>query len=287
MVFRRRYARRSTRYRRRPTRRIPRRTTRRPATRTRRSGYRSRRALLNITSKKKQDNMAPYNQATSSLGAVTIAGNVGAIFVWCATARDRVSEVNDPTASSVRQTDLCYMRGLKENINLGTDSGASWRWRRICFDVKSTFGFVTSNETSNGWTRYLNNINGTPSASELSALLFKGTESVDWYDPFTAKVDTQRVRIHYDKMRILSSGNSTGRYFKSKHWYPMNQNLQYANDENGESEDGSIFCSESRVGMGNYYVVDFFDCIDNTTGSSGANSNLRFGPEATLYWHER
>jgi hypothetical protein len=287
MASRRRYVR-STRPRRRFTRRTSRRTIR--STRSRRPARRmmSRKRILNISTNKKRDNMAPFaadsTGTSGGVGPVTIAGSTGGVFIYCATARDRVSAVGDGTASSVRQNDMVYMRGLKESIFMSTSTPASWRWRRICFDLKNTFAFNDALQTSAGWTRYLWNSAGTTRASSLNLLIFEGQSGVDWFDPFTAKLDTSRVKVMYDKTRVLNSGNSLGRFYRYKHWYPMNKNLQYGNDENGEAESGDIYASNTRFGMGNFYVVDLFDCTDTSTNPG---SSLTFSPEATLYWHEK
>nr|QXN75568.1 MAG: capsid protein [Genomoviridae sp.]QXN75572.1 MAG: capsid protein [Genomoviridae sp.]QXN75576.1 MAG: capsid protein [Genomoviridae sp.]QXN75578.1 MAG: capsid protein [Genomoviridae sp.]QXN75580.1 MAG: capsid protein [Genomoviridae sp.] len=287
MVFRRSYAR-STRNRRRTTRRVPRRTTRRVISRRRpmRNRYRSRRALLNITSKKKQDNMQPFyttdGGTTGGSAIINITGNQGGQFIWCATARDRING-SDPTASATRESDLVFMRGLKEKIFISTTTPTSWRWRRICFAIKGTpFGFATGLQTSNGWSRMLWNRAGTTDAGTMNALVFKGVQNVDWNDLFTAKVDTQRVNLFYDKTRVLSSGNQQGKFFQDNRWYPMNKNLLYNNDENGEGEIDATFSVFSKPGMGDYYVMDLFDAAGGASGDS-----LQFRPEATLYWHEK
>lgn len=253
----------------------------------------SRRRVLNISSNKKRDNMAPFaatgaTGVTGAIGPALVPGNTGGVYLWCATARDRLSGVGDPNASSVRTTDSTYMRGLKEKIFFQTNTPASWRWRRICFEIKNSFTFTHDLESSNGWTRYLWNSAGTARTTDITTLIFEGAQNVDWIDVFTAKVDTSRVKIHRDFTRVLSSGNQNGKFFQDNRWYAMNKTLLYANDENGEAESSDKYASNGRFGMGNYFVVDFFDCTDTSVdGSSAATSTLAFRPEATLYWHEK
>lgn len=226
------------------------------------------------------------NDGTATVpGPLTINGNQPMMLLWCATARDRVSNVGRDNASSVRESDLVYMRGLKEKINIVTTTQASWHWRRICFTAKGVNQFLTAVdalETSAGWVRLLTNINNTTSGNNILGYVFKGTQGVDWYDAFTAKVDTNRVSIKYDQTRNFSSGNAQGRYFKHKNWFPMNQNLMYSNDEAGESESNDNHSTLGRAGMGDYYVLDFITCA---TGQSA--DTMLFTPEATLYWHEK
>lgn len=137
-------------------------------------------------------------------------------------------------------------------------------------------------ETSRGWNRLLVNSTASTTAQSLYGILFQGTQSVDWQDVFTAKVDTGRVTLKSDRTRILASGNSKGRFFKFNQWYPMNKNLLYANDENGESETLDVLSTTAKAGMGDFYVVDIF----NSNGGTSSDL-LDFNPEATLYWHEK
>lgn len=176
------------------------------------------------------------------------------------------------------------MRGLKERVILTPSNDTSWRWRRICFTIKGDlFGPIGNRiETSRGWNRLLVNSAGSTTAQSLFGVLFQGTQSVDWLDVFTAKVDTGRVTLKSDITRILASGNSKGRFHRFNLWYPMNKNLVYANDENGEGETLDVISTTSKAGMGDYYVVDFFNANGGT-----ASDVLDFNPEATLYWHEK
>lgn len=283
----------------RPRRRYSRRRTRRstaPRRRYRRTSGRasrlmsrtSRRRILNIASKKKQDNMlatrldAGGNNPT--VGAFTIPGT-GGQFLWSPTIRDRASGAtpSDPTSVSVRESDICYMRGLRESIIFASNSAASWRWRRVCFTCKGLpFGPQVALETNNGWTRLLWNIAGTGVLSTAVDTVFRGTQGIDWVDFFVAKVDTNRVKVYSDTLRTFSSGNQAGKYFKDKKWYPMNENLVYNNDERGEGETATTASTTGRAGMGDYYIMDLFDCT-----TLAAADTLFFQPEATLYWHEK
>ncbi len=121
-----------------------------------------------------------------------------------------------------------------------------------------------------------------PTHSPPPTPIFRGTQGIDWVDFFVAKPDTNRIKVYSDTLRTFQSGNQSGRYFKSQKWYPMNENLVYGNDERGETEDPVIYSTAGRQGMGDYYIMDFFDC---TTFASA--DTLFFQPEATLYWHEK
>lgn len=291
MAFRRSYARRTSRRRvtRRP-RRSARRTVRRPIGRRSIMRRTSTRRILNIASTKKQDNMISFvtNAAgvpTSGVGRYGLAGDQVGQFVWCATARDRIG-TGDATATSLRNSDVCYMRGLKEKILISTTGGSAWRWRRICFTAKGLVppsGTVDSLEVSpNGWVRLMANQWTSALGNGFNSLIFKGTAGLDWTDVFTAKVDTSRVTIKFDKTFVVSSGNANGIVRNFNLWHPMNQNLVYDNDENGESEINSTRSTSSKAGMGDYYVIDYFVSVD-----ASASQLLYISPQATLYWHEK
>lgn len=248
----------------------------------------SKRRILNASSRKKQDNMLNFVTNDSSTGTVApfiVAANVGATFLWRATGRDRVTNPSDATANSSRETDVVYMRGLREKIFLATNDAEAWRWRRVCFTAKGTqlFPLPTALKSANGWLRQLRNFNGTTNGSAVTSIIFRGAQNVDWFDVFTAKLDTNVITVKYDRTRVLASGNNTGKMFQSTLWHPMNQNLVYFNDENGPTEDAATFSAPGKAGMGDYYVVDFFDCRFNTS----TTTTLTFSPEATLYWHEK
>lgn len=249
----------------------------------------SRRRILNISSKKKSDTMLSYFQPQTgnpTIGAgVNLSGDKTFYGVWCATARDLTSGSNLPGNTSLRTSDVCYMRGLKERINFSTDTGASWRWRRICLTRKGAWvGSNTELEVSpQGWTRYIYDQTNLPGQlSVITTDLFKGFQGRDWSDPFTAALDTDRQTIMYDRVSTMSSGNSAGKYFQKKLWHPMNKNLVYSNDEEGDSMSPDIRSTTGRAGMGDYYVVDIIQCV---TGA--AADHMTFNPEATLYWHEK
>lgn len=271
------------------------------------------RKILNLTAIKKKDTMLNW---TNSTGATQVGGatyssdpavitggansNQGAVFLWCATARDSsVSNTNNNATkymTASRTARSCYMVGLSENIEIQCNNGMPWQWRRVCFTMKglplvaintapgSVFNDVL--ETSNGYMRVMNQVNGNPGLDPqyaLFAALFKGQVNSDWVDLMTAPVDTNRVTIKYDKVVSLSSGNEDGFIRRYKRWHPMRKTLVYNDDEVG----GGMFTTQKSVfgkaGMGDYYVVDIF----RARQGSSATDQLSVRPESTLYWHER
>lgn len=283
------------------------------------------RKLLSVTSHKKKDTMAQWtntlNDGTSTVvgmqqGAAyvrarppvgTLGVPFGGFFWWDATAR--ASLTNDTGGKpnifdeSTRTSTTCFMRGLRERIDIETSNAKPWRWRRVCitthdslFDSPSDPAFVIpyngSLLTSNGYGRPWYNAytlagdTGVPEMSVLRnsmfSLIFAGTLG-DWNDIHTAKLDTRRVTVKYDKTRIIRSGNDSGVMKTYHHWHPMNKNLVYDDDESGGSKDQSTLSVTSKAGMGNYIVLDFFFCQEG-----GVETDLlKVASSTTLYWHEK
>jgi len=285
--------------RRRTIRRRPRRVTRRtrktaPRYRTRKTRMMSRKRVLNITSEKKHDNMLPVSftptGSSASAGGYTVTGNSSAFMIWCPSYRDRIA--TDPTGVSTRANDTVFMRGLKESITIrtsgvgSTGNAASWLWRRILFTAKGLQQLlgtsVDHSFTSSGYVRFLANHNGTTFASNVSDLLFQGVINTDWLDIMTAKTDTTRLNVIYDKTTRLVPQSAARQYWKYKRWHPFNKNLVYANEENGSTETNSGYSTLGKPGMGDIYVVDMFQCASNDVSDT-----IFFSPEACLYWHEK
>ncbi|QCX29474.1 capsid protein [Plant associated genomovirus 5] len=255
----------------------------------------SKRRILNITSEKKRDTMRVYtNVVTPRDDAGTTYDAKPAIleaftgtsttpnlytFLWCATAR-----------VAINSTDVCdrndpytYMRGLKERIEIPS-SGAPWQWRRICFTKKGSF-YPTTNSfrayqfTSDGSVRVVNQITN----GYLYGELLDGVVGKDSIDPFSAKLNNQLLDIKYDKTISIQSGNDKGCLQVFKRWHPMNKTLLYQDEENGGDFNTAAYSTQSRQGMGDYYVVD----IIQSGGGATKTDQLSFNPQATLYWHEK
>lgn len=259
----------------------------------------TKRKILNITSRKKRDTMLPFSGITPTqangtpvAGAAVMNGSFGTYIIgWIATARDQTQSSTLPQGSvgdeATRTATTCYMRGLKESIQVQTSSGVAWEWRRICFKYRGSAVVsdqVANNlflENSNGWVRATNIL--SQNTGVLQSLLFKGSQGVDWQDFFTAPVDTRRVDLAYDKRTIIESGNANGLIRTYSRWHPMNKNLVYNDDENGGDEFTPVVSVSDKRGMGDYYVIDIIRAASGATSSD----QMSFAPEATLYWHEK
>jgi len=183
----------------------------------------SRKKILNITSEKKRDNMIPVSYTPSggspSPGGYTLTGNTTSFMVWNASYRARNIGL-DPNSTANREDDTVFLRGLRESITLQTSGivsggvAASWLWRRLVFTAKGLYqaldGAVDQSLTSNGYVRFLANHNGTTYASAISSAIFQGTINVDWVDVMTAKTDSTRFNILYDKVTRLNPQSLVG-----------------------------------------------------------------------------
>lgn len=260
----------------------------------------TKRKILNFTSTKKKDNMVVWSNQTTSgypgsntyaVQPATLIGGNTYIFPWVATARQYAAGTHaSPIQESSRTKSLCYMKGLKENVQIQTNSAASWQWRRICFTMKgdelysqTATNIAWSALSSQGMVRVVNGIGGTTVGSNFVDLVFDGQNGTDWLNIFTAKTDNQRISVKYDKTRTFNSGGTPGIMRNFKLWHPMNKNLRYDDEENGGNETEAAYSADGKQGMGDYYVVDIFSSGSNTTSAD----NLVFVPEATLYWHEK
>jgi hypothetical protein len=217
------------------------------------------------------------------------------IFPWCVTARDCTTSValgkGTITDQATRTSQTCFMRGLRENIEITTNDGLPWQWRRICFTFKGQrlataivqTGTAIATETTSGYVRVVNTAYGNTAVSALQSYVFKGAAGVDWSNIMTAPTDNTNISIKYDRTITIASGNEDGTIRNYKRWHGMNQNLVYGDDEQGGTENISGYSTEGKPGMGDYYVVDIFQ----PRVGGNVNSVLRFEPSATLYWHEK
>jgi len=268
-----------------------------------------RKAILNMTSTKKRNTMLTISNTLDTGASAPLAirpayiTSAGGKFLWCATAMDLTDGSGNyasPAQAAVRTSTSCYMRGLSETLRIQTSSGIPWFHRRICFTNKGVAPFIvrstadtSSNvpatpyiDSANGVQRlWLNQtVNGTPNTiNDREGVIFKGANGLDWNDPIVAPVDTARVTVKFDKTWTYKSGNERGTVFEKKLWHPMNKTLVYDDDESGDRETTNYISTDSKAGMGDYYVLDI---IQPGTGVA-ANDAVLIQCTSTLYWHER
>lgn len=262
----------------------------------------NRRSVLNISSIKKRDTLMPVTNITSATpagsstyttGSATLNGNVFYIMPFMPTRR----YLQDPTSHlgslSARTASNTFARGYSETVKVVTNDGMPWSWRRIVFNLKGRR--LTSVESlatgaTQQWSRFVAGkgyervINNIYSGQDFQQLMFRGDRDVDWYDEMTAPIDTTNIKLLSDKTTRIAGGNEEGVQIIRKLWYPFNKTLLYRDDELAEGITGNTDMSvESRVGMGDVYIVDMFLARAGATSTS----QLLFAAEGTYYWHER
>lgn len=265
----------------------------------------SRKSILNVTSRKKRDNLVSVSDVTATarpgtraVGPAVMAGgsqftSQGAyLFLWAATARDTTDYTGDPalvTDDAARTAKNVFMRGLRENVELQTNSGVPWQWRRILVSAKGLSNVFTTTqqaqlffEDSTGYRRLVSEVLSTD-RSQLTTLLFRGVYLIDWSDVFTAKVDNSRFTIHYDRTRTIMAGNDSGVVRRYNLWHPFNKTIVYNDDEDGGGMNASHFSTLGKPGMGDVFVIDLFQ----PRSGSATTDQLIYQPQASLYWHER
>lgn len=269
----------------------------------------TRKRILNVTSTKRSDTMLSFSNTlptgavnATAIGSLYVLGNRTAVSLWCATART-LGNAAQPTPNFAdnadRQSQTCYMRGLAERVNVQTNSGLPWQWRRICFTLRKSAGWQTTLPTDSPtqtWQPYADssvgmgrlwfdeNLNAQPNTLEAQySTIFKGQRNQDWNSIMTALVDTARVDLKFDKTWNIGSGNTIGTLREHKLWHPMNRNLTYNDDEQGITEFGDYFSVQDKRGMGDFYVMDIF-----LPASFGTNQDvLAVNSQSRLYWHEK
>lgn len=270
----------------------------------------TRKRILNVTSHKRSDAMLTFSNTlptgavnATSINALYVLGNRTAFSLWCATARTLGNAAQSTPVfadDSDRMSQTCYMRGLKENVNIQTNSGLPWQWRRICFKIRGGLaGFYTtvpSDSPTQAWQPYADssvgmgrlwfdeNLNTQPATlTQQQAYIFKGQANQDWQGLITAPLDTTRIDVAYDRTINIASGNTVGTLREHKLWHPMNKNLCYNDDEQGITQAGSYFSVPDKRGMGDYFICDIFQ-----PASFGTNQDiLAVSSNSRLYWHEK
>lgn len=265
----------------------------------------SKRRILNTTSRKKRNGMLTWSNTTAAgasrpvaIGNAYVSANNVGVFVFSPTAMhlDNDSLLRNTAA---RTASTIYAKGISEKIRIQTSSGIPWFHRRVCFTIKGNTAFNTVQsgdtptvswapytDTTNGMERLMLNEDVNNMAITLGAqyaLLFKGVQGVDWNDTIIAPLDTSRITVKFDKTWTYQSGNNNGIVRERKLWHGMNHNLVYDDDEAGEGMITSYFSVDSKAGMGDYYIVDFFQAGQGGVGSDLISINMN----STMYWHEK
>lgn len=254
----------------------------------------TRRRILQVSTEKKQDNRLTFSNVDSPTTAptqkpVVLTGGITYLIPYMCTAQDK-SHLGSGVIPNYRNRDDVFMRGYKERIRFVTGDSSAWTHRRICFTLKGNAIINSTSATSplfleaapNGWVRTATQANGTGLGNAIINEMFKGNVNVDWTNYFTAKVDTNRVTVMFDKTWHYRAGNDTQHVHDRKLWHPMNKNFYYRDDESGNTQvEGAVHIGGHK-GMGDYYIIDIIENVNQDTESI---AQLQY--EGTLYWHER
>jgi len=258
--------------------------------------------LLNKTSKKKRDQMMsvsnilaipaslPYSSVPNrQAGPATLLGNsTPYLMIWMPTARER----GTMDVPAQRNSEVCYMKGLREKIRIQTNSGLTWKWRRICFTMKGSLLY----STRNAGDLWLNDWGGNPGypvrpfnffdttlLTVLDTTIFKGVANRDYRHFIEAELDNESITVKYDKVFTIQSGNAQGVWRDYKMWHPMEKNINYFDDEDGQNITPRVYSTPGKSGMGDFYVID----IIQPSLLGEATDRLQIDSTSTLYWHER
>lgn len=287
-----------------PRRRVRRSRPSRPSRVRRTTTRMSRRRVLNITTVKKQDNMLNWVPTTASNPAgggsptdyITSADSTVHSFLFCPTYRQLSSDPLGQDDSSGRTKQNTFARGYRETSTLRVAGPTPFRMRRIVFAMKAidpalikatsslfTTDFYQHATSGTGYTRLMADLSSTSfGVAPVTEFLFKGLQNADWYSPFNAKLDTQRVTVVSDRTYNINPGNQAGRVVILKNWYSLNKRLLYADDEAGNGEYTSGLSTYAKPGMGDLLVLDFLQSIVTDT-----NTSIAVNHEGSYYWHER
>lgn len=242
-------------------------------------------AFSNVTA---PDADSPTFRQGPAILAPTLANGSFFTFGWCPTARPAENSSGARGSKvdiSLRTANTIFARGTKEIITLSTQSSHPWQWRRICFQIKAFFDTPDPNTssffrlTSSGMVRLITLI---PNEGIFTPL-FEGSRDRDWEDPMIAPLNRDLITVKYDRRTTIKSGNDTGTIKVMKHWHPINANITYRDEQEGENMDLSPISTAGKKGSGDYYIIDIF----KPGPGYGDDDILSFDVNSTFYWHEK
>lgn len=186
-----------------------------------------------------------------------------------------------------RNKSRVFIRGYLERNVVTFSNESPWTHCRIAFYRKGDFGVNRGDgimfhwDSSLGYQRFTHEITPLEGFGSLVVMLFEGKLNIDWTDPMLAKVDSNRCKVVYDKVRTYNGNGAAVRTLNLRKWYPVNRSLKYDDEEDGSALDSSNWSTAGYAGFGDLYVLDIF-----RSGVS-EESNLEFSAQGTLYWHEK
>lgn len=220
----------------------------------------------------------------------------GRVHMTLANVSHRYLVPNNSSYTAYRTDTTTYVKGFAQTYTIIPSSSTCWWHRRIMFATKEIYSTVEiqqsigvqsfTGSTTNLPMRDLGNTTEGPYdqlRNNVLGEIFSGTGGVDWISPFRAKTDRTRVTILSDRSFNYSSGNEAPKPRIIKTYDAINKSLVYSDVENGLSMTPSPLSVDSKRGIGNIYVVDFYFC----PAPDEAEDALTVSSQSTYYWHEK
>lgn len=260
----------------------------------------TRRRLLNVTSQKKYDTMLPV--VVDPAGA----GTNGPLLVTPSATGQGFNSLFIPSARNfsnqaspyARNSSTIFLRGYRDRVTVTVSGGSSWSWRRTVFFLKGPVlrNFFLDNSQGEQYDTLGASAGGVPAraigpmvdqiATLIRDYIYRGVQDVDWYDPFNAPLNRDRISVLSDRLITLNPGNESGLTRTYRFWSPVNKNLVYDGFENSESRVSNPYSTDGLPGVGDLYIFDQVR-MDTPNSGSTVSPTLRFSPEGVFYWHER
>lgn len=233
----------------------------------------------------------------SRINALTTNTSAAGVHCYAFSPSYRWLTPNNATYIANRTATRTYVRGYAERYSLVPSDDSVWHWRRIVFSSKDATLALIRDETgaqstsaATNSSRKFRDLTGVATGNFQTTWdgiqddLFKGVKVTDWNDQMTAPVDTARVNLYSDKLRVIKSGNArpAPRYVKT--YVPINKTIQYDDEENGISITSQPVSVGSKPGVGDIFVIDLFVC---KAPVAAATSALNISSTATYYWSEK
>lgn len=259
-------------------------------------------------SRKKRDNMLsaaasgsnPSPATAPSVGVplqMNQTNDNGRVHMTLANLSHRYLVPNNSAFTAYRTDTYTYVKGFSQTYTVVPSSATAWWHRRIMFaskdlftstQVQTTIGVQPFTESNTALP--MRDLGNAPTDGPYEELrnavllqLFAGTPGIDWVSPFRAKTDKTRVTVLSDRSFNYSSGNESPKPRIIKTYDAINKTLVYSDVENGLTMNPSPYSVDTKQGLGNIYIVDFYFC----PAPAEATDALTVSSQSTYYWHEK
>jgi len=220
----------------------------------------------------------------------------GRVHMTVANVTHRYLVPNNAAYRAFRTSTSTYVKGFSQTYTIIPSSSTCWWHRRIMFASKDLFSNAElgqsvgvqpfPNSITNVPMRDLGNITEGPYNDFRNSVLdklFAGTGGVDWTSPFRAKTDKTRVTIISDRSFNYSSNNEAPKPVVRRVYDSINKTVVYDDEEDGLTIDPSPHSVDSKRGLGNIFVADFYFC----PAPDDPDDALTVSSQSTYYWHEK